>query len=461
MTPIDVEPRRNKKRSTPSSEVEKEENITCNVSVPLDAKRANGADGDGANARPPDSSLLASRQEAPNANADIDVPPPYGSQEYWERRYRQQHEGINPSGKDVDGNAAWHEWYFTYDDLRPIILPLVLNGRPELAEFLENLKEDSDDDGDSEGPTDSAENGVEPKSKNAYANKDGTVDAPHDKAAELATSRESIDIVRDDDHSISDEPPDDHHEGETDSDSNDEEAKEDGIAKSKSIAVLEIGCGDAPLATCFAAEMENLENMTGSSTRKIIQNVVCVDCSPSVVETMKKKFSSPIDDSGTSGSVGCKVNRSRDATNIPMSFKVMDVTAMSFAGGSFDLVLEKGTLDAMRSDQESGLSKCLQTISECARVTAIGGCIIVISHMNAHTYNGMEWLSSVLVEGLKLGAECHGLECSWSVEVHGNQEEDDANTAESPSAGPAVYVIRKGELLPGKVSKIKIKLVSY
>ena len=51
----------------------------------------------------------------PEASTDSqkDEPPPYGTQEYWESRY-------------AESANAGHSWYFTYDELRPLLLPLLL-----------------------------------------------------------------------------------------------------------------------------------------------------------------------------------------------------------------------------------------------------------------------------------------------------------------------------------------------
>lgn len=45
------------------------------------------------------------------------------------------------------------------------------------------------------------------------------------------------------------------------------------------------------------------------------------------------------------------------------------------------------------------------------------GCILLVSHLNAHTANGINWLNSVVVTGLRNGA---GVSSTWIVEVHGS-----------------------------------------
>jgi hypothetical protein len=63
----------------------------------------------------------------------------------------------------------------------------------------------------------------------------------------------------------------------------------------------------------------------------------------------------------------------------------------------------------------------------------------LISHINAQTVKGEEWLNNVVVAGLQKS----GTDASWSIEVHGNAATVDDDNQES--AGPAVYLIFKGE----------------
>lgn len=69
----------------------------------------------------------------------------------------------------------------------------------------------------------------------------------------------------------------------------------------------------------------------------------------------------------------------------------------------------------------------------------------MISHVNAHSENGMDWLNNIVVPGLRKGAGRN----HWSVEVHGGDipedQQDEENESEGP--GPAVYIIHKGEII--------------
>lgn len=71
------------------------------------------------------------------------------------------------------------------------------------------------------------------------------------------------------------------------------------------------------------------------------------------------------------------------------------------------------------------------------------GCILLVSHLNAHTTNGINWLNAVVVTGLRRGA---GRSSTWIVEVHGSdgiastehangEEIDSKHEGESSSEG--------------------------
>ena len=76
----------------------------------------------------------------------------------------------------------------------------------------------------------------------------------------------------------------------------------------------------------------------------------------------------------------------------------------------------------------------------------LSGVIMIVSHVNAHTENGINWLNEIVVPGLRAGAG----KCHWSVEVHGGDVPDidgeDDDEEESVDAGPAVYIIHKGDV---------------
>jgi hypothetical protein len=137
---------------------------------------------------------------------------------------------------------------------------------------------------------------------------------------------------------------------------------------------------------------------------------------------------------------------------IPVDYEAGDARKLSYENESFEVILEKGTLDAMLSDSDGkGQTNCRKIVSECARVLAIGGYIIIISHLNAYVESGLEWLNSVVVPGLRASGkfewliEVHGSDIEIPSDVDGDEDADEKKPIESP--GPAVYFIEKVGLL--------------
>ena len=136
----------------------------------------------------------------------------------------------------------------------------------------------------------------------------------------------------------------------------------------------------------------------------------------------------------------------KNETGIPVLYEVGDARDLSYKNESFEIILEKGTLDAMLSDSD-GVSNCRKIVAECARLLTIGGYFVIISHLNAHVESGLEWLNNVVVPGLRSTAAAGNNDFEWLIEVHGSDveipsdDEDEEKEIESP--GPAVYFIEK------------------
>ncbi|KAM4861394.1 eEF1A lysine and N-terminal methyltransferase isoform 2-T2 [Thomomys bottae] len=114
--------------------------------------------------------------------------------------------------------------------------------------------------------------------------------------------------------------------------------------------VLVIGCGNSELS-------EQLYDVG-------YQDIVNIDISEVVIKQMKE----------------------RNASRRPrMSFLKMDMTQMEFADASFQVVLDKGTLDAVLTDEEE---KTLQLVdrmlAEVGRVLQVGGRYLCVSLAQAH-----------------------------------------------------------------------------
>ena len=183
-----------------------------------------------------------------------------------------------------------------------------------------------------------------------------------------------------------------------------------GLAKSGPVRVLEVGCGDMPLGKELAAELVELEHKTKGKATAIVEKIVCCDYSSEVIDLLKvsmptgttehdkpsdntihendneakdegsKKVEAESNVDGTDsnpvktipptdGSITSRVTTIADI----LEYVTADARSMTYDDGSFHLILEKGTLDAMLSDKEEGVSNCVAIVKECARVLATGG----------------------------------------------------------------------------------------
>lgn len=106
------------------------------------------------------------------------------------------------------------------------------------------------------------------------------------------------------------------------------------------VRVLVVGCGNSALS-----EELHADGFT---------SLLSVDYSPVVVERMQ---------------------RERPA----LRFEVQDVTALSCADGEFDVVVDKGTLDAILCGTGSA-EKQARMLSECRRVLRPGGLLVVVTY---------------------------------------------------------------------------------
>ena len=423
-------------------------------------------------------------------------PPKYGSISYWDERYQKQFSLVaqqatttsssnaptsDGNRKDDDSNLKlsngndvstlpYHSWYFTYDELRPILLPLLLGERlcPDVL-----LQPPVNNQSETEEPNARDGNGIILQ------------DQGERKSDEIQRDDENLDEGDNNDHEQVEECDDDDgeweevaEEGDDDNEQSDMDDDDvpvrEGLAKDGPVSILEIGCGDVPLGAGLALEFQNLTATTPppplqstastidytddkvDSNLSIISKIICTDYSPVVVDMMNRQYrTTELDDNENAvdpSNVPRLLNQRSDA---PIQFEVVDARQLPYDDSSFHMVLEKGTLDAVLSDTVKGIPDCVQIVSECARVTR--GCIVIVSHLNAHTPNGLGWLEEVVMEGLKkysVGPMSDAV--SWEIEVHGNAEvvvdDDDDNDVDNEDKnglvptganGPAVYVIHK------------------
>lgn len=427
-------------RKRPRSDADHQEDGTANPDegqVHTGEVGRGGDGGGGPDATAFDTGRIETNTHRPSSTSPTETNKPlpaYGSQQYWEERYENLAKKYatteSTSKQNEEGGEApdaFHAWYFNFEELAPLIMPLILGGPT-------NDDEDDDDEDKGDVGNDSVNDDQDDDlaidtathSKNNY--KEGK-DVETDSKYKQSTNADSDEEISDDD-----EEDDDEEGGEAPGECI-------GLAKDGPISVVEVGCGDVPMGRDLARSIQDLEGSTGVGAADILKKVVCLDYSQNVVDAMREE--QKLHDRSYAA------KHSKGST-IPVTYEVADARKLPYADESFHLLLEKGTLDAMLSDNDGkGSNNCRLIVAECARVVSRRGCIVIVSHLNAHVQAGLEWLNDVIVPGLRKGAG----QFEWQVEVHGSEattpteNEEDTGDDEPESPGPAVYIIRKGPLI--------------
>lgn len=171
--------------------------------------------------------------------------------------------------------------------------------------------------------------------------------------------------------------------------------------------VLVIGCGNSELS-------EQLYDVG-------YQDIVNIDISEVVIKQMKE----------------------RNASRRPqMSFLKMDMTQMEFADASFQVVLDKGTLDAVLTDEEEKtLQQVDRMLAEVGRVLQVGGRYLCISLAQAHVLKK---------------AVGHFSREGWMVRVHQVASSQDQVLEAEPRFSLPVFAFIMTKFRPGPGSALQI-----
>uniref|UniRef100_A0A8C8BSG1 eEF1A lysine and N-terminal methyltransferase n=1 Tax=Otus sunia TaxID=257818 RepID=A0A8C8BSG1_9STRI len=167
--------------------------------------------------------------------------------------------------------------------------------------------------------------------------------------------------------------------------------------------VLVVGCGNSELS----------EQMYDTG---MCEDIVNIDVSDAVIRQMQER----------SGSRRPK-----------MSYMLMDMLQMDFPDAQFQVVLDKGTLDAILTDEEEAtLAKVDKMFAEISRVLQVGGRYLCVSLAQAHV--------------LKKAVEYFSQE-GWVVRVHQVASSGDKQQFVLPVF---VYVMTKFRKIPGSAPQI-------
>ncbi len=292
--------------------------------------------------------------------------PEYGSQAYWEKRYTsnknsngdQLDSKTDGEGKaDKGGNddvSLGHEWYFTYVELKNLILPLVLGGRGEEFEL-------SDDDDENNGDRDEGESDIWEEVEVDSSDKIVEADGDGDESSPSRTK-----VINDRENGIEDEYISKDDEEASNDDENVDYEIYKAIANDNCIPpkkVLEIGCGDVPLGRGLCEDLLHFQSVVGANASHVIEQIICFDYSKNVIDLLINQQN-----------LGEDNNTEVDnKDNLAVKYEVLDARNLPFKERHFDLIMDKGTLDAMLSDKNEGVQNCVKIIAESSRLLVNGG----------------------------------------------------------------------------------------
>lgn len=361
--------------------------------------------------------------------------PNYGTKDYWEDRYR--------NGVDGDGGGspeAGHCWYFTYRELRSLVLPLLLGS--ESHELCQNDLE-TDDDVEEwvvEGEEyDGQDEWVEAEAETPEA----------EPSSEPNNQADSGKVAKQDDTVHADEGVEDEGKGDEreEEDEEEEELNLDSAQYSIPKKVLEIGCGDVPLGSGLVDDLISMQSKSSKLAKSVVKEVTCIDYSETVVQNLIRE---------QKGGGGSKCKKS--SNTLEVKYEILDARKLPYDANSYDLIFEKGTMDAMLSDASEGVENCIQIVCEMARVCSLGGSIMIVSHLNANDPKGMGWLRDVVIRGLERefqlrndakmpSGDDDAKEYVWFISVNGGEGDVVDDEAEElgfrSTYGPAVYILTK------------------
>jgi len=239
---------------------------------------------------------------------ELEQPPPYGSKQYWEDRYaktllsetKPRGEEQSDDAAPVDeengyGNspAAFHSWYFSFEELKPIILPLIFGGKSEIHQMLAGGEEEEEDPSDSDDENDATHTTKESTCRDRNDNKLASGKNGGSEEFREGENDDNEDDAQDEGEGGNAQNEEEDGWEEVSASEEDEEQdaplfKTSGLAKEGPISVLEIGCGDVPLVHGLWQEVEKMRTVTSADAKLIVNRMVCTDYSVTLIDTLKR-----------------------------------------------------------------------------------------------------------------------------------------------------------------------------
>ena len=133
------------------------------------------------------------------------------------------------------------------------------------------------------------------------------------------------------------------------------------MAKDGPVEILEVGCGDVPLGKEIIVGIQELEKSEDAIViEKVLKRVICIDYSENLIEALRLRD---------------KSDRTVQHSGL-LEYQCADARKLPFESDHFHFVVEKGTMDAMLSDLETGSDDCRAIVAEMARVVAVRGTLV-------------------------------------------------------------------------------------
>ena len=178
--------------------------------------------------------------------------------------------------------------------------------------------------------------------------------------------------------------------------------------------VLEIGCGDVPLAGNIASIYDNIE-------------AIGIDYSASVIKQLK-----------------CDLKGSSTAS---ITYEYMDARKLKFNNQEFEFILDKGTIDAMLCDlDDKGFKNVEMIFKEMLRVSKLQSAIMIVSHMDVESEEFDSVLNNCILPNLD-----DYRNSLWKIEAHIVQNPSNVTKKHRGNKGSQtdkygnIYVIKRRE----------------
>jgi SAM-dependent methyltransferase len=200
----------------------------------------------------------------------------------------------------------------------------------------------------------------------------------------------------------------------------------------KESSILEIGCGDVPLLKDLSPHHEG--------------NLQAIDFSSKVIDDLRLKL----------------------IPDEKVKYGTMDARELRFEDSFFDVVIDKGTMDAMLCDEGEGFANVYRIMAESCRVLRDSGPIMLISHVQVESEEFSEVMQNSILPALQ-----EKKSVQWRIVAHVVEVEDESLGADRDDSGgestaPVVYVISssprrftRSMLSENTALEVPMKVLSY